>query len=76
MYPKHIHNYHCIYLVLDGRFSETYQDKKNIRERFDVVLTAIGEPHADTFHELGGRCFFIEIPAAWAERVTTSFTMR
>lgn len=46
--PKHIHNYHCIYLVLDGRFSETYQHRENIRERFDVVLTPIGEPHAAT----------------------------
>jgi AraC family transcriptional regulator len=69
--PKHIHNYHCIYLVLDGRFSETYQHKEKIRERLDVVLTPIGQPHADKFHQPGGRCFFIEIPTAWVERVRT-----
>jgi AraC family transcriptional regulator len=69
--PKHIHNYHCIYLVLDGQFSETYQYKNKIRERLDVVLSPIGEPHSDTFHEPGTRCFFIEIPTTWAERVRT-----
>src|SRR5688572_5173254 len=67
--PRHSHQYHCIYLVLEGSFSETQGRKDRRRERFDVVLTPIDQPHADTFHDSGGRCFFVEIPSGWAERV-------
>ena len=47
--------------MLGGSFSETQGSKDRIGERFDVVLTPIDQPHADTFHDSGGRCFFVEI---------------
>ena len=67
--PRHSHQYHCVYLVLNGSFTETWGSKNRIRERFDVVLTPLNQPHADTFHDAGGRCFFVEIPSGWAKKV-------
>jgi AraC family transcriptional regulator len=33
-----------------------------------VLHRAPGEPHADQFHDTGGRCAVVEIPTAWIDR--------
>ena len=67
--PTHSHRYHSLSVVLEGSFGETKGNIRRRREPYDVDLTQINQPHAADFLECRVRCFNLEIPVQWVERV-------
>jgi AraC family transcriptional regulator len=66
--PRHFHHSYCIYVVLEGSLTETGV-RDRISKPLDVVLNPAGRTHAVSFHNAGGRCFLVEIPTKWADRI-------
>jgi len=70
--PKHSHDLPSFYMVLEGGLTEADSRATNPVDAWSVVFTPPGHIHRNTFHDRGGRCFLVELTAAWAERLTVS----
>lgn len=69
--PKHSHSQACFCLVLQGAYSEIYQQKTLSCEPFSLVFRPAGEVHSDCFSKVRVRCFIIEFENTWLDRVHT-----
>lgn len=67
--PAHFHDFASLYLVLQGGLTEFYGNKKRECRQPSVVFTPPGEKHSNRFSDRGGRCFLVEIPPAYIERL-------
>ena len=68
--PRHAHQSAFFYLVLEGNSTEIYG--RSTRRRAQppmLVFHPAGEEHENLWHDLGGRCFHIEIACARRERI-------
>jgi len=61
--PAHEHERAFFYLVLDGSSRDTTRKRALSCAPGILVYHPPGETHSNTWHEAGGRCFHIEIPA-------------
>jgi AraC family transcriptional regulator len=69
--PKHSHEQACFCLVLQGTYTEIYQQKTLTCEPFSLVYRPAGEVHSDYFSNARVRCFIIEFEHRWLDRVHT-----
>lgn len=67
--PGHFHDLASLYVVLKGSLTEFYENKQRECKRPSVVFTPPGEKHSNLFAAAGGRCFLVEIPPAFIERI-------
>lgn len=70
--PGHFHDLASLYLVLQGSLTESYEHKRRECKSPSVVFTPAGEKHSNLFNARGGRCFLIEIPKVFIERLATA----
>ena len=70
--PGHFHDLASLYLVLQGSLTESYERKSRECKSPNVVFTPAGEKHSNLFNARGGRCFLIEIPEVFIERLATA----
>jgi len=70
--PGHFHDLASLYLVLQGSLTESYEHKRRECKSPNVVFTPAGEKHSNLFNARGGRCFLIEIPQAFIERLAAA----
>lgn len=70
--PAHFHDFASLYVVLRGSLTEFYADKKRECQHPSVIFTPPGEKHSNLFSNRGGRCFLLEIPPAYLERLSTA----
>ncbi|HXF40319.1 MAG TPA: helix-turn-helix transcriptional regulator [Blastocatellia bacterium] len=70
--PGHFHDLASLYLVLQGSLTESYEHKRRECKSPNVVFTPAGEKHSNLFNARGGRCFLIEIPEAFIERLAAA----
>lgn len=68
--PEHFHDLASLYLVLQGSLTEFYGHKTRECKAPNVVFTPPGEKHSNLFDDRGGRCFLLEIPPAFVDRLT------
>jgi AraC family transcriptional regulator len=68
---KHSHEQACFCLVLQGTYTEIYQQKTLTCEPFSLVYRPAGEMHSDYFSNVRVRCFIIEFENRWLDRVLT-----
>ena len=68
-YSKHSHEHTSLCLVLQGHFTETYGRNSLSCAPSTLLFYPAGEAHAESFHDLGSRCFVIEIKPSWFERL-------
>ncbi len=54
--PRHSHSRPQLCVVLDGTYTEWYQGTAVRCGAGDVILYAVGETHANRFHDDGARC--------------------
>jgi AraC family transcriptional regulator len=66
----HVHAAASFCLVLQGRFTHTYRDESVHCEHRSLLFYRPGEPHAESFHDQGARCFIIELSAPWLARLS------
>ena len=67
--PKHTHEQACFCLVLQGRYTETYQQTTLTCEPRSLIFRPAGEAHSDRFSDEAVRCFIIEFETGWLDRV-------
>lgn len=67
--PKHTHEQACFCLVLQGLYTETYQQTTLTCEPLSLIFRPAGEAHSDRFSDVPVRCFIIEFATAWLDRV-------
>jgi AraC family transcriptional regulator len=67
--PKHTHEQACFCLVLQGRYTETYQQTTLDCEPLSLIFRPPGEAHSDRFSDVRVRCFIIEFETEWLDRV-------
>jgi len=70
--PRHAHDLASFYIVLEGSLTEFYHRKKRDLATSSVVFTPPGEVHSNLFHRAGGRCFLVELPQHWTDRLSMS----
>src|SRR5262245_40375667 len=68
--PRHAHDMASFYLVLEGSLTEFYGRTERELEARSFVFTPAGEIHSNAFHRTGGRCFLVELPQHWIDRMT------
>lgn len=66
--PKHLHHHAYFGFLLQGTFSEFYDQKNIVCEPATLVFHPSEEVHSEYFHNTGGRLFNIEIDSRWLER--------
>ena len=70
--PRHAHELLSFYIVLEGSLTEFYDRSKRDIGKGSVVFTPAGEVHRNVFHDVGGRCFLVELPPHWIDRLAAS----
>jgi AraC family transcriptional regulator len=70
--PRHSHNLASFYLVLEGSLTEFYERQQRDLSPCSMVFTPPGEIHSNAFHNVGGRCFLVELPPHWTDRLAAS----
>ena len=65
---RHSHERACFVLVLQGCFSESYEQRTRKGEPSMLIFRPQGERHADSFDRGGARCLNVEITEEWLER--------
>src|SRR6185503_10527800 len=70
--PGHFLDLASLYLVLEGSLTESYEHKRRECKSPDVVFTPAGEKHSNLFNTGGGRCFLIELPISFIERLAAA----
>jgi AraC family transcriptional regulator len=70
--PRHFHDFASLYLVLAGSLTESYCGKKRECTHPSVIFTPPGEKHSNRFNDRGGRCFLVEIPPAYFDRLASA----
>jgi AraC family transcriptional regulator len=68
--PRHAHDLASFYLVLEGSLTEFYSRTERELGTRSFVFTPPGEIHSNAFHRAGGRCFLVELPQRWTDRLT------
>jgi AraC family transcriptional regulator len=58
-----------MYFVLEGSLTEFYRDAKQEYVSTSVIFTPPGERHSNLFGNRGGRCFMVEIPIGYIDRL-------
>jgi AraC family transcriptional regulator len=74
--PDHFHDVPSIYIVLQGSVTEFYGRKSRECKPVSLVFTPPGETHSNVFSGCGGRCFRVEMPAPFIERVAGDVLLR
>jgi AraC family transcriptional regulator len=67
--PAHAHESPFFYLVLEGSSTETSARRTATCAPSTLIFHPAGEAHANHWHEAGGRCLHIEVPAARVAQV-------
>jgi len=70
--PLHAHNLASFYLVLEGSLTEICGRTSRDCGAFSMTFTPAGESHCNTFHDVGGRCFLVELMPEWNDRLVRS----
>jgi len=70
--PGHFHDFASLYLVLQGSLTESYGGKTRECKHPSVIFTPPGEKHSNLFSDRGGRCFLVEIPPAYVDRLAAA----
>jgi AraC family transcriptional regulator len=70
--PGHFHDFASLYLVLQGSLTEVYGSRKIDYGHSSVIFTPPGEKHSNMFCYRGGRCFLVEIPPAYIDRLAAA----
>lgn len=70
--PRHFHDFASLYVVLEGSLTEYYGDKKRECKHSSVIFTPPGEKHSNLFDDRGGRCFLVEIPPIYIDRLAAA----
>ncbi len=71
--PEHVHEHALFCLVLKGNYTETYGRKQRECMPATVLFHASDDPHAEHFHENGGRSFIVEINRHWIKNIREQF---
>jgi len=58
-----------MYFVLEGSLTEFYKDAQRDYVSTSVIFTPPGELHSNLFGNRGGRCFLLEIPNGYIDRL-------
>lgn len=67
--PKHTHKQALFCFVMQGHYTESYGSKMRECTSSMLLFHPPGELHAESFHEVGGRSFIVEIAPDWLARV-------
>lgn len=67
--PTHSHKQALFCFVMQGRYTEVYGHHTRECAPSTLLFHPAGECHAESFHELGGRSFVIEIEPTWLNRL-------
>ncbi|MEW6736608.1 MAG: AraC family transcriptional regulator [Acidobacteriota bacterium] len=67
--PAHTHKHAYFCLVLDGTFTEQYENKKRFCGPSTIIFHPSGELHSDQFGIAGGRCFNFQTGNSWLARI-------
>jgi AraC family transcriptional regulator len=67
--PKHSHDHALFSLVIQGAYTGTYGVKTCLCEPSTLLFHPADGPHAEHFHNSGGRLFIIEIEPWWLDQV-------
>lgn len=70
--PGHFHDFASLYLVLQGSLTEFNGDNKRECKHPSVIFTPPGEKHSNLFGDRGGRCFLVEIPPMYIDRLAAA----
>jgi len=70
--PTHFHDFASLYLVLQGSLTESYGTKQREHRHRSVIFTPPGEKHSNLFSDRGGRCFLVEIPSSYIDRLAAA----
>jgi AraC family transcriptional regulator len=65
---RHSHERACFVLVLQGSFSESYEQRARTGKPSMLIFRPQGERHADSFDRGAARCLNVELPEEWLER--------
>ena len=66
--PRHSHVNASLYLVLQGTSTEIHRGKSSECKPLSIIFTPPGETHSEHYHDVGGRCFILEIAPRWIDR--------
>ncbi len=70
--PGHFHDFASLYLILQGSLTEFYGARRREYRHRSVIFTPPGEKHSNQFSDRGARCFLVEIPPAYLDRLATA----
>ena len=67
--PRHAHESSYFCFVLQGIYTERYDQREVICRPATLTFRTSGQAHEDTVHDSDGRVFVLEIPPRWIERL-------
>jgi AraC family transcriptional regulator len=67
--PPHAHELATMYVVLEGSYTEVYRQKTLSPKPFGLAFHPANEMHWHHCHDVGGRCFVVEVGRQWMERL-------
>jgi AraC family transcriptional regulator len=65
----HAHEHATFYVVLQGRYTEIYEKRTLTPELFSLGFHPANAVHWHHCHDVGGRCFVVEVGPRWIERI-------
>jgi len=75
--PRHAHDLHSFYVLLDGTLTEFSDRARRDLPTQSVTFTPAGDIHRNTFHDAGGRCLLVEFTPGWARHLAeTGITLQ
>jgi AraC family transcriptional regulator len=67
--PPHTHEHATLYVVLQGTYTEIYGKRTLTPKPFSLAFHPANEVHWHHCHDVGGRCFVVEVEPRWIERI-------
>ena len=67
--PPHAHEQATFYVVLQGAYTEVYGKTTLTPKPFGLAFHPANEVHWHHCHDVGGRCFVMEVEPRWIERI-------
>lgn len=74
--PRHAHPTAGFCLVLDGSYAERYARRTLTCAPSTVTFSPAGEEHANVFAGTRSRCFTVDIPTSWLDRLGEDAALR